>query len=125
MLLRLGEAGAVHLLASSQVLDELEGALRRKAPQVLGLLAILLERSGLQIVPVPAPDSLHKIQALVSDPGDAQILAAAWESEVGYFVTMDQKHFLDNAALRRAAPFKMGTPGDFIAWYRSQFTIQK
>ncbi|MBC7260415.1 MAG: PIN domain-containing protein, partial [Chloroflexi bacterium] len=125
MLLRLGEVRAVQLLVSPQVLDELEGAVRRKAPHTLGLLALLLERSGLQVVPSPTADSVRQVQALVHHLGDAQFLAAAWDSEADYFVTMDQRHFLGNADLKGRAPFMIGTPGDFIAWYRSQFAIQK
>lgn len=36
MLLKLGETGAIRLLVSSHVLDEIERALRRKAPDTLG-----------------------------------------------------------------------------------------
>ena len=42
MLLRLGEAGAVQIVVSRQVLAELERAIRSKAPHALGSLAVLL-----------------------------------------------------------------------------------
>ena len=45
MLLKLGEAGVVELLVSSQVLEEIEDVIRRKAAQLLGTLALLLDRS--------------------------------------------------------------------------------
>ena len=42
---KLAEAGAIRLLANSHVLEEIEGALRRRAPARLGLLALFLDRS--------------------------------------------------------------------------------
>lgn len=122
MILKLGEAGVVRLLVGPQVLDEIESALRRKAPDLLGLLALLLDRSGVEVVPSPTSDALRDSQALTGHPGDAQVLAAAWAAGTDYFVTLDRKHFLDNPALRDAVPFSVGTPGDFLAWYRAQLT---
>jgi len=121
-LLRLAEVGAIRLLVSSQVLDEIERALRRKALATLGLLALLLDRSGIEVVPPPTPKVVQDSQALISHPGDAQMLAAAWAAGADHFVTLDQKHFLDNQALRAAVPFPISTPGDFLAWYRGQLT---
>lgn len=120
MILKLGEAGAIRLLVSPQVLDEIESALRRKAPDMLGLLALLLDRSGVEVVSSPIPEAVQDSQALTGHPGDAQVLAAAWAAGVDYFVTLDRKHFLDNLALRDAVPFPVGTPGDFLAWYQGQ-----
>jgi predicted nucleic acid-binding protein len=120
VILRVGEVGAIRLLVSSQVLDEIDGALRHKAPETPGLLALLLDRSGVEVVPPPVPKAVQDSQALIGHPGDAQLLAAAWIARVDYFVTLDRKHFLDNQALRDAVPFPVGTPGDFLAWYREQ-----
>ncbi|MFB0546830.1 MAG: putative toxin-antitoxin system toxin component, PIN family [Anaerolineae bacterium] len=120
MILKLGEAGAIRLLVSPQVLDEIESALRRKAPDMLGLLALLLDRSGVEVVSSPIPEAVQDSQALTDHPGDVQVLAAAWGAGADYFVTLDRKHFLDNLALRDAVPFPVGTPGDFLAWYQGQ-----
>ncbi|MFB0536919.1 MAG: hypothetical protein ACETWR_18295 [Anaerolineae bacterium] len=121
MILKLGEAGAIRLLVSPQVLGEIEGALRRKAPDLLGLLTLLLDRSGVEVVPSPAPEAVQESQALTDHPGDAQVLAAAWAARVDYFVTLDRKHFLDNLSVKDAGPFPIGTPGDFLTWYRGRF----
>ena len=122
MILKLGEAGALRLLVGPQVLNEIESALRRKAPNMLGLLALLLDRGRVEVVSTPMPETVKDSQALTSHPGDAQVLAAAWATGADYFVSLDRKHFLDNAAQRNAVPFPVGTPGDFLAWYRTQLT---
>ncbi len=122
MILKLGEARAIRLLVSPQVLDEIESALRRKAPDMLGLLALLLDRSGVEVVPAPMPEAVQDSQALTGHLGDAQVLAAAQATGADYLVTLDRKHFLDNQTLRNAVPFPVGTPGDFLAWYRRQLT---
>lgn len=118
MVLKLGESGSIQLLASAQVLQEIENALREKAPGTLGYLALLLERSGIEIVPRSGEDLLNSCRHLVQHPGDLHVIAAAWGSGAAYFVTLDRKHFLDNARLRGTAPFPIGTPGDFLNWFR-------
>jgi predicted nucleic acid-binding protein len=122
MILKLGEVGAIRLLVSPQVLDEIEGALRRKAPDMLGLLTLLLDRSRVEVVPSPMPEIVQDGQALTGHPGDAQVLAAAWTADADYFVTLNRRHFLDNLALKATVPFPVGAPGDFLAWYRAQLT---
>ncbi|MER3457868.1 MAG: hypothetical protein C4309_03825 [Chloroflexota bacterium] len=121
MILKLGEAGAIRLLVSPQVLAEAESALRRKAPETLGLLALLLDRSRAEVVSAPTPEAIQASQALTGHPGDAQILAAAWAAGADYFVTLDRESFVDQPDLRGAVPFPLGTPGDFLAWYRQRF----
>lgn len=119
MVLKLGEAGAFQLLVSSQVLAEIENVLRRKAAGTMGLLALLLDRSGVDVVPAPAPEALDASRALLDYLPDALILAAAWTAGVDYFVTLDRKHFLGNPLVESAVPFQIGTPGSCLAWYRA------
>jgi predicted nucleic acid-binding protein len=118
MILKLGEAGAIQLLISPQVLTEVRGALRRKAPDLFDLLTLLLNRSQVEVVSLPSPDVERESLALTHHAGDAQVLAAAWQTGTDYFITLDREHFLDNTLLRDALPFPVGTPGDFLAWYR-------
>jgi predicted nucleic acid-binding protein len=122
MILKLGEAEAVQLWVSSQVLSELENVLRRKAAGALGNLTLVLNRSGVKIVPPPEPGFLEMSQNLLSYQPDAQVLAAAWSAGCDYLVTLDRKHFLDNQQIIETIPFLMGTPGDFLGWYRSKIT---
>lgn len=119
MLLKLGEAQAVQLNVSSQVLTEIESVLRRKAPQSLGALALLLDRSRMKIVAPPSSEEIGQCEALVVYRPDAIVLAAAWRARVDFFVTLDGRHFLNNQQLHALTPFKIGTPGACLEWYRN------
>lgn len=121
-ILKLGEAGLVKVLVSSQVLTEIERALQVKVPHKLGQLALLLHESGVEVVPNPPQQTVQDSLHLIGYAADAQVFAAAWAAGVDYFVTLDRQHFLDNESLRGAVPFPIGTPGDFLAWYRNQLS---
>ncbi len=121
MLLKLGEARAVKLHVSSQVLTEIEAVLRRKSPESLGSLALLLDRSRIKITPESSPVHLRQCESLVDYAPDAQGLAAAWTAVADYFVTLDRKHFLNNQVMQATIPFPVGTPGDCLTWYRKGF----
>ncbi len=118
MLLRLGEAGAISLVTSRLAIQELEGALRSKAPQSLGALALLLDRSDISVVGVSNAANRSAARSLVDHPADAEILASAMENSIEYFVTLDKRHFLDNPKLTRESAFKIGTPGESLEWIR-------
>jgi predicted nucleic acid-binding protein len=120
MVLRLGEAGAVQIVVSRQVLAELERTLRNKAPHALASLAVLLDQLRVEVASEPGREVLATCRELVGHPGDAMILAAAIASPVDYFATLDRHHFLDLAAMRQAVPFVVGTPGDFLVWFRGR-----
>ncbi len=121
-ILALGQAEMLQILVSPQVLTEIEAAIRQKAPEILAELSLALDRSRLQVVAAPS-QMLKASQELIPYIPDAIVLAAAWEANTDYFVTLDKKHFLENDALRQAAPFLVGTPGDFLAWFRAQLII--
>lgn len=117
--LKLGEAGAVKLLASRRVLAEAEGALRRKAPEAIPDLGLLLERAGLEIVPSAPRRDVGRLLDAVGHPGDAQIAADALAAGADYLVTLDKAHLLGNRRLARSVPYAIGSPGDCLAWFRS------
>ncbi len=125
LILNLGEAGAVQILVSGQVLAEIDGVMRQKAPEQMARFALLLDRSQLEIVATAPADLIDRCQAMTGHAGDANILADAWHARVGFFVTLDKRHFLENSALRNFLPFPIGTPGDFIEWYRGRFLIDQ
>lgn len=117
MILKLGEAEAIQIWVGPQVLKEAEAVVRRKAPAALPDLALLLDRSGVQVGPPAKRAILRRSRALINHPGDAHVLAEAWTAGVGFFVTLDREHFLENQPMRAEAPFQLGTPGDFLAWF--------
>ena len=119
MILRLGEAHALQIFVSSQVLSEVENAVHRKAPETLGFLALLLDQSRVSVLSQPDEETVEACIQIVQHPGDAQVLAAARSSDIDYFVTLDKKHFLENPDLLQAAQFPIGTPGDFLTWFRA------
>ncbi|MFQ5787661.1 MAG: putative toxin-antitoxin system toxin component, PIN family [Thermodesulfobacteriota bacterium] len=125
MILKLGESGILHLLVSKQVLTEIEGVIRRKAPRELGTLALLLERSNIELISEISKDKVTESSKVVNHPGDAKVIASAWSSDVDYFVTLDQVHFLKNRKLRKLLPFHVGTPGDFLSWFKEQLLKEK
>ena len=118
LLLKLGESGAIQLVINRQVLLEIENTLRAKAPSHIGALVLLLDHSQIEIA-AQGQSELSIAQQWVTHPGDAWVLASVLESKIDYFVTLDRKHFLNNQPLRQAAPFLLGTLGDFLIWYRS------
>jgi hypothetical protein len=81
---------------------------------------LLLDQSGVSVLPQPVEETGKACMHLVQHPGDAQVLAAAWSSDSEYFVTLDKQHFLENPALIQAAPFPIGIPGDFLDWFKSK-----
>jgi predicted nucleic acid-binding protein len=120
MILKLGEAGALKLITSRDVLGELERAFRRKAPELLGELAIIMDRSRFEIEPSPKKRGMENNLILVGHPGDASIITAARSMDVDFFVTLDRKHFIQNKRLVKEVSFPIGTPGDMLEWYRRE-----
>lgn len=117
-ILHLGELGAIAILLNSQVISEIERALRQKAPGELGSLALLLDRAQVEICEGPSEKTLHECQQIIPISADALSIASAWDAGVDYFVTLDRRHFLENFALREAVPFPLGTPGDFLDCFK-------
>jgi predicted nucleic acid-binding protein len=122
MLLKLAEGNMIDLLISSQVLAEVEGALRRKAPEALGHLALLLDRAGVRVLPNPPLAQVEDWAEVVPYLPDAAVLAAAAIEEVDYLVTLDRAHLLGNERLPTQVPPLVGTPGDCLAWYRARLS---
>ena len=93
----------------------------RKAPAALPLVAVLLDRVRVDIVAAPDQSHLRLAGNLTDHPGDAAVLAAAWQASPDFFVTLDRQHFLENRRLMESAPFPIGTPGDALIWIRRRF----
>lgn len=120
LILRLAESGVVELVISSQIIAEAEGALRRRAPEVLGHLALLLDRARCQVVTNPTLEQVKAWQSVISYLPDAAVLAAALAAQADYLVTLDRRHFLENSVLMTSPPLPIGTPDDFLVWFRDK-----
>lgn len=118
LILRLGEAGALKIVLSQQVLSEMDDILRRKADHMLPTLARLLDRTQAEITTPGSAERYQACLALTGHPGDAQILADAWQAEVDYLVSLNQKHIVNRPGFANRLPYEIGTPGDFIQKYR-------
>lgn len=119
-LLLLGEAGAVEVVVSPEVLAELDGAIRRKAPELLGSVTLLLARANVLVCPAAKADEVQVLLPLVPHRGDAAVVAAALAEQPDWFVSLDRRHLLGNAELAERCPFPIGTPGDALAWWRDR-----
>lgn len=124
-ILQLGEARLVSIVVSRQVLAEIEEVVREKLPERLADVLLILDACVARVVKRPSPRALTQARQFVSYEADARILAAAMTARVAFFVTLDRKHFLSNDAPRSAMPFRLGTPGDFLHWYRDRQTAEK
>ena len=114
--LRLGESRAIQLVVTAQVLAEIEEALRRKAPDLVAQVALLLAKCHVETTPpAPSPGLMAQLAPLVGRTADAAILAGAAASGIDFFVTHDDKHFLSNPALKVQLPFPIGDPGAFLS----------
>jgi predicted nucleic acid-binding protein len=122
LLFHLAHAGTVQLLVGKGVLHEAEEVMRRKAPELLGLLAQLLDEAGIEIGKPPSDVQHKKAQSLLSYSPDANVLAQAISTNPDWLVSHDKEHFLNNPALKDL-PFKIGTPGDVIAWLREYLSF--
>lgn len=118
LMLKLGEAGVVHILVSRHVLSEAEGVMRRKVPELLPLFSLLLERCGAEIAPAASERAVARLEKAVDHAGDARVAADAEKATAVWLVTLDKAHLLGNRRLASAAPYTVGTPGDFLAWLR-------
>ncbi len=119
VILKLGEAETISLWIGPSVLKEMEAVLARKSPKSKGLFALLLHRARVQIGPEPDADSLRLSSLLIDYAPDARVLAEAIAIQSDYLVSFDRKHLVGNEKLD-AVPVAVGTPGDFLAWYRTQ-----
>jgi putative PIN family toxin of toxin-antitoxin system len=119
LLFHLSQAEIIHLVVGKGILKETEEVLQRKAPHLLGLLAQLLDEANIEVEKAPTSKKMRLAESLIEYMPDANVLAQAISAKPDWLVSHDREHFIGNAALDDL-PFKIGTPGDVIAWLRSQ-----
>jgi predicted nucleic acid-binding protein len=117
----LGEIGQIQLVISEQVLVETERAIARKLPSALGNVRQAIHASGVIIVPDPTPEGVKAHLDWMKDLTDIPILLAAMQAGVDYLVTLNRRHFLDDAGVTQRSGLRIGTPGDALNWLRRNF----
>lgn len=123
LILRLGEARAVSLWVGPSVLKEADAVLDRKSPGSKARFALLLDRAQVRVGQEPAADALDGALSVMGYLPDAQVPAEALEIGVDYLVSFDRKHLVGNPRAMEL-PFLIGTPGDFLEWYRHRLNGQ-
>lgn len=118
---RLGEAGVLQLLVGPNVLMECEGVVRRKAPETLPLLAVLLERGKIETIPTYTKENLATARTVIAYEPDAYVLAEAIAAGPDWFITHDKAHFLENKSTADLK-FRIGTPGDLLQSLADEFS---
>ena len=113
--LSLGEFGLIQLVATRQVLDEVERNLRLKLPAGLPVLAELLLHIQLRVLDNPAPGAFERWFSLI-EPADAPLLEAALQAGALYFLTLNTKYF--TPAVAAATGLNIPTPGEFVQQIR-------
>lgn len=116
-ILRLAEMDAVRLWVGPSVLREAEEVFRRKAPDLLPLLATLLHQAHVNVAPEPSPEHAKLAQKVVEYEPDQRVIAEALSAKASYLATHDQVHLLHNPRVEKL-PYLVGTPGDCLAWLR-------
>ncbi|MCD5413000.1 MAG: type II toxin-antitoxin system VapC family toxin [Dehalococcoidia bacterium] len=119
MILKLGEAGAVSLWVGPWVMREAEAALASKSPKSKAYFVLLIDRARIRVGEEAGADMLERALAVVDYQPDAEVLAEALVMGVDYFVSFDRKHLVGNPRAGQLA-FPVGTPGDFLEWYRER-----
>ena len=121
-LLILAEAGYFNLRVCEQVIVETERALARKAPKALPAYREMILSTNAQILPNPHIPEVLLHQEIISNPVDVPIEVAAMQAQVGFLVTLNRRHFLDDPKVAKRSGLRFGTPGDALAWVRAQLS---
>ena len=119
-LLQLGEARAVAITVSEQVVTETERSLARRAPAALPFSRQALRASHIRIVKDPAPAQVLAARGFIAHEAHVPILVAAMKVKTGFLVTLNRRHFIEDPLVAQRSWLRIGTPGDALAWVRGQ-----
>ena len=122
-ILTLAEAGLIRLVVSDEVFTEAERNLQAKLPQALPAYRRFLTACPYERVPSPSREQVLEALQIINLK-DAPLLAAAMAEAVDYLATLNTCHFLADPQVARRAGLRIGTPGDFLAWFRRRLEDQ-
>ena len=109
----------ITIVVSSHVLIEVERNLAQKAPAAIAAFRELVDLVPAEVVERP---SLEQIQqaAAYTELKDAPIVAAAIKAGVGYLVTWDRRHLIDDPNVASGSGLLILTPDDLLAQVRRE-----
>ncbi len=119
-LLDFSETGLITVLVSEQVIAETERTVARKLPAYVSLARELIRTANVRIVKDPGPAQLLAYESYVAHATDLPILFAAMQAGVDFLVTLNRRQFIDDPAVAQKSKLRIGTPGDALAWLRTQ-----
>jgi predicted nucleic acid-binding protein len=119
-LLLLGEDGKIQLTVSEQVIAEIERNLARKAPKAVPFAREMIRTAQVSIMRDPPLDEVRQRMDWISHAADVPILVPAHRAQVDFLVTLNRRHFLDDAEVARRSGLRIGTPGEALAWVREE-----
>ena len=107
----------ITLCVTRYIIDEVRAGLKERYPESMEDFHSFFVHFPILVIPDPPERVARKYLGLVH-PDDLPIVAGAVVGDASDLITLDRKHFLDNAVLKAAMPFlKIMTPGDFIQNY--------
>ena len=119
-LLLLAEAGVITITVSEQVVTETERAIARKVHQALPAYREALRSTGLRIVRDPEPAEVIAHGDIIARQADVPIVVAAMRVETDCLVTLNRRHFIDDATVAVRSGLRIGMPGEALTWVRKQ-----
>jgi hypothetical protein len=119
----MGEGEIISLWVGNKVLKETDAVLVRKSPKSRALFAFLLGQARIRTGPKPTIENHAQALMITDYEPDVQVLAEALAAGTNYMVSFNRRHLIDNPKAH-LLPFKIGTAGDFLAWYREQYTTE-
>ncbi len=117
-LLLLAETGHIELAISEQVVAETERTIARKAPRAIIDYRRAIRASKIRILRYPEVEEVRDNLHLIAHAADVPILLAAMQARVDFLVTLNRKHFIDDAGVALKTGLRIATPGDALGWFR-------
>jgi len=121
-LLLLGEDEKVILTVSEQVIVEVERNIALKLPKILPYGREMILHANIRILKDPSPEEVLKHLDWINHAADVPILVAAAQAKVDFLVTLNTRHFIEDAEVSRRSGLRIGTAGDALTWVREQLS---
>ena len=116
-IISLGLAGRLTLVLSDYVIEELRGALKRKAPESVSAVDDFLQALEFENVRPSKREVLSVAE--YTELKDAPVVAAAVKARVDYLVSLDRRHLVDRPEVEDGSGLRIVLPGDLLHLLRS------